>query len=64
MYIYVRLLESIKQSTTLTLKAFKESDIKQYLYKPYINLFMADHVPLSVKGKLLFWSMQILCKQN
>jgi hypothetical protein len=32
---------------------------KQYLYKPYINVFMADHVPLSVKGKLLFWSMQI-----
>ena len=25
---------------------------------------MADHVPLSVKGKLLFWSMQILCKQK
>jgi len=25
---------------------------------------MADHVPLSVKGKLLFWSMQILRKQN
>ena len=37
---------------------------KQYLYKPNINLFMADHVLLSVKGKQLFWSMQILCKQN
>jgi hypothetical protein len=36
----------------------------QYLYKPNIDLFMADHVLLSVKGKLLFWSMQILCKQN
>jgi len=29
--------------------------------KPYLNLFMTDHVPLSVKGKLLFWSLQILC---
>ena len=24
---------------------------------------MADHVPLSVKGKLLFWSMQLLCNK-
>jgi len=25
---------------------------------------MAEHAPPTVKGKLLFWSMQILCKQN
>jgi hypothetical protein len=31
---------TIKQSTTLTLKAFQESDIKRYLYKQYIYKFI------------------------
>ena len=37
--------------------------IKQYLYKTYINLFMAGHASLMVEGKLLLLSMQIWCKQ-
>ena len=55
---------TIKQSTTLKLKAFLEFDIKQYLYKTYMNLVMAGHASLMVKGKLLFLSVQIWCKQN
>ena len=45
---------TIKQSTTLTLKAFKESDIKQNIYKTYTNLFMADHASQWSKGSYSF----------